>query len=562
MKGGLLLNNEVKNIKTIQDAVNVFKTKEYATFHLLTNSSIACITFKATLKPGVISPFIEIRSSIFGKPVRSLLFKYFPIKNPALRDDYDKQIFTTPFNRGRENVIEIADESEIINEYLLQLKIYQQTYNTISSAYEPVCPYPIHYETNLSKNNTIEEIIKLLEEASNKQDIANEIKETLAYESYMDSEDELERREVIFKLGYVVMEFMEDYVPFSSIYQKISSAEQIKIKSLIAYEFARLHSIGIIHGDLHLSNIMYNPKYKYITDGSNRKDLGRVLLIDFGRSTDKMESQIEALNQKIQENYSEDAIGEISKYENSIFGNVYKSSLFKFKPPYTFEYIYTKRLELTLKFRKTIINKTMTDINKFIRKHPSKIAIHDLEKFKKSNAFKLATAVLEIKPLYPQNFSARNNVFNFHEFNEPFNKRKQDIFNAFNITKRLKIDNAKKNIPIEFYPDVELTKELELPKIDSMSKVKKTKYLEKISQVALNTVGNLNNMVSKMFTGKRKDAIVMFTRKNKKVVIGGSDGDKNPYHSLRYHSLAQELQKNIRRKIKTNTLKLQKRQKH
>ena len=509
MKGGLLLNNELKNIKTIEDAVNVFKTKEYSTFNLLTNSSIACITFKAILKPGVISPFIETRSSIFGKPVRSLLFKYFPIKNPAIRDDYDKQVFTTPFNRGRENVIEIADESEIINEYLLQLKIYQQTYNTISSAYEPVCPYPIQYEINLPKNNTIEEIINLLEEASNKQDIASEIKETLAYESYMDSDQELERRKIIFKLGYVVMEFMEDYVPFSSIYEKISSAEQIKIKSFIAYEFVRLHSIGVIHGDLHLSNIMYNPKYKYITDGSNKKDLGRVLLIDFGRSTDKMESQIEALNKKIHQDYSEDAVGEISKYENSIFGNVYKSSLFKFKPPYTFEYIYTKRLEHTLKFRKTIINKTIREINKFIQKHPSKIAINELEKFKNSNAFKLANAVLEIKPLYPQNFSARNNVFNFDEFNEPFNKRKQKIFNALNITKRLKIDKIKKKIPIEFYPDVEV------PKMDSINKGKKTKYLEKVSQVALNTLGNLNNIVSKMLTRQKKDAIVMFTRKKK-----------------------------------------------
>jgi serine/threonine protein kinase len=520
MKGGLLLNNEVKNIKTIEDAINVFKTKEYATFHLLTNSSIACITFKAILKPGVISPFIEIRSSIFGKPVRSLLFKYFPIKNPhGLPDDND--YFITPFNRGRENVIELADESAIIKEYLLQLKIYQQTYNTISSAYEPVCPYPIHYETNLPKNNTIEKIINLLEDSSNKEDIASEIKDTLGYESYMDSDRELERREIIFKLGYVVMEFMEDYVPFSSIYRKISSDEENKIKSLIAYEFARLHSIGVIHGDLHLSNIMYNPKYKYITDGSNRKDLGRVLLIDFGRSTDKMESQIEALNQKIQENYREDAVGEISKYENEQFKNIYKSSLFKFKTPYTFEYIYTKRLELTLKFRKTIINKTITDINKFIQKHPSKIAIHDLEKFKNSNAFKLALAVLEIKSLYPQNFSESNNVFNFDEFNDPFNKRKQYIFNALNITKRLKIDKIKKKIPIEFYPDVELSKELELSKMNTMTKEKKTKYLEKLSKVAFNTVGNLNNIVSKMFTRQKKDANVMFTRKKKKVVIDG-----------------------------------------
>lgn len=54
-----------------------------------------------------------------------------------------------------------------------------------------------------------------------------------------------------------------------------------------------------------------------------------------------------------------------------------------------------------------------------------------------------------------------------------------------------------------------------------MSKEKKTKYLEKLSKVAFNTVGNLNNIVSKMFTRQKKDPIVMFTRKKKKVVIDG-----------------------------------------
>ena len=51
--------------------------------------------------------------------------------------------------------------------------------------------------------------------------------------------------------------------------------------------------------------------------------------------------------------------------------------------------------------------------------------------------------------------------------------------------------------------------------MDSINKGKKTKYLEKVSQVALNTLGNLNNIVSKMLTRQKKDAIVMFTRKKK-----------------------------------------------
>lgn len=547
MKGGLLLNNKLKTITTIPEAVSMFQNKEYSTFQLLTNSSVSCITFKSTLKPHIISPFIEIRSDIYGKPVRSLLFKFFPIKNPysLSNDDY----FITQFTRGKKNIIEIADESEIIKEYLLQLKIYQQTYNTISSAYEPVCPYPIHYDINLHKNNTINSIINLLETTSNKNKITNEIMDTLGYESNMYSDVELERRDNIFKLGYVVMEFIEDFVPFSNLYQKVSYAEEKKIFALIAYELARLQSIGVIHGDLHLGNIMYNQKYKYITDDENTKDLGRVLIIDFGRSTDKMQSHIKQLNQQIYQEYGKNAVGEINKYLNSKKEEIFY--LFEFKEPYTFEYIYTKRLELTLKFRQTIINKTITDINEFIKNHPTKIAINELQNFKNSNNFKLAMDVLKLKSLYPKNFTRSNNNFNFNQLNYPFNKRKQKIFNDLKITKKLKIDKIKEKIPIEFYPDNDLGNVSKIPalslinidslsemsKASELSKIKKTKYLEKLAQIGLNTLNKLNTMFTKIFT------------KSKNQTANKGRGKNKLYHYLRYSAFTKKLNNNIKRQL-------------
>lgn len=507
MKGGLLLNNELKTIKTIQEAISMFQNREYATFQFLTNSSISCITFKSILKPDIISPFIEIRSDIFGKPVRSLLFKFFPIKNPDSLPDDNSDYFTTKFLRGNKNIIEIANESEIMKEYLLQLKIYQQTYNTISSAYEPVCPYPIHYEINLNKNNTIDNIINLLENTSNKNKITNEIMDTLGYESNMYVDTELKRRKTIFKLGCIVMEFMEDFVPLTDYIKKLSYQTSYqpykKIDSFICYELSRLHSIGVLHGDIHLGNFMYNSKYKYITDGTNPEDLGRIIIIDFGRSKDNMESHITKLNQEVYKNYGKNAVGEKIKHyymneSENIKKSYYKLFFFEFKKPYTFEYIYSKRLELTLKFRKTIINETITDINQFITEHPNKILINELQN--KSNDFKLAFALLQIKPLYPQNFNTHStdstDVF-LNDFIDNLNEKEEKIQKNFNITKKMKS--------------------------------KKTKYLEKMSELGLNTLKKLNTMVTKMFTKPKKGILIGGRKKNKL------------YNFLQYHDFTKKL---------------------
>jgi serine/threonine protein kinase len=547
MKGGLLLNNELEYIKTIEEAVSIFQNKDYSTFNILTNSSVSCITFKATLKPGIISPFIEIRSDIFGNPVRSLLFKFFPMNDSKIV----KKMYDTKFKRGKEKLIEIANKYKIIKEYLLQLKIYQQTYNTISSAYEPVCPYPIHYQTNLNKNNTIDNIINLLEDRTDKTEIIDIIQDTLAYELKTDSAEELKKKKIISTIGYVVMEFIEDFVPFSYLYKKVSFDEEKKVIALIAYELSRLHSIGVIHGDLHIGNIMYNPNYKYITDDdTSREFLGRVLIIDFGRSKDKMESDIKQLNQEIYQVHGKNAVGEFNDYLDSKDKEIFY--LFEFTKPYTFEYIYSKRLELTLKFRQTIINKTITDINNFIKDNPSKIAINELQKFKNSNNFKLALAVLKIKPLYPINFVTDNNNFNLNQFNYPFNKRKEKIFNALNITKRLKIDKIKEKIPIQFYPDKDLgngsnISPLPLIDIDSLSevsKVKKTKHLEKLSQIGFNTLKNLHIMFTKIFI------------KSKKQNANEGRGRNKFYYYLQYHTLTKKLNNNIIRQLNIHSKKL------
>ena len=472
MSGGLLLNDTHES-KSIKDAIEFFKVN--STFSILTNSSRACITFKAVLKPPVESPFIHIRSGIIEQPVKTLLFKYYPINTLNSEDAIN---FITHKNRGGFPFIPLSKAKIIEKEYNAQLQVYQTTYNTISSAYEPVCPYPIHCFTDLNKDKTIQEIKDRLdntkEETENKR-IITEITDTLggaidglitdtdeAYIQYKPNDaapmirlDHPDARASITTLGCIVMEFMDGYTTlydylnrhsivnlmtnpetkkqkfievfgqseydeykknfvalkpgeygpdeaFAKIYNKVSH----KANSLAAYELVRLKQIGFIHGDLHDQNIMYNPNYKYITNEDNDVEhKGRALLIDFGESLiNKTTLKDEETQFYIYNNKDVDVYERIGLTR-------------KFYPPYTFEMIYTRRLNVTLAFRVTMIQdltQMFSDYNALSTKEKKKIQLK-LDLIKNSK--------------WPTNFVLPNvDDFKKDEFNEQFQKVQIPIF--------------------------------------------------------------------------------------------------------------------------------------
>jgi len=301
MKGGLLLNDTHES-KTIEDAIEFFKTN--STFSILTNSSSACITFKATLNEEFWddSPFIHIRSGIIEQPVRTLLFKYFPVNLSRNAESDLVSFYTCNPRGGGKTFIELSQEAEIKREYAIQLLLYKTTYNTMSSAYEPVCPYPIHCSTDLDKEDTIQEIIQQLDK-SNKEKIEKDIfiitdtlcgdlneliEEESKDESHFTIYNKTTKKEVtrdpkypilgedivggeararIKTLGCIVMEFMDGFITLNEYLKTTTNENDInKSKSLAAYEVVRLKQIGFIHGDLFLDNIMYNSEYNYITN--------------------------------------------------------------------------------------------------------------------------------------------------------------------------------------------------------------------------------------------------------------------------------------------------------
>jgi hypothetical protein len=392
MKGGFLFNPyHPERITSNEDAVKYFKSN--SKFSLLTNSSSASITFKATLNLGVVSPFKHTRSSIFGVQVRTLLFKYFLI-TPAefggtSADSKEVCLLYTDKNRedGR-TYIESTTVAQITHEYSIQLEIYQKTYNTISSANEPVCPYPISYSTDLDKEVTINDIIgKLVPDAPDTTNNISIIKDNLygdigskddnahisVYNRETDKETKqletgIQARQKITTLGCIIMEFMEDYITLKDYLKTHDGVkdEGNRALSLAAYELLRAKCFGLTHGDLDYKNIMYKSDHEYITnDDKDEGHKGRALLIDFSRAEINKKEQIKEEDTWVCSQH-QSSTPNYSKYmERRIVYDTdtdTEKGLLEFYGKYTFKYIYERRLKSSLKFRKKMIDHFKTFI--------------------------------------------------------------------------------------------------------------------------------------------------------------------------------------------------------
>jgi hypothetical protein len=529
MKGGLLLNDTHES-KTIEDAIYFFKTN--STFSILTNTSLACITFKATLNKEVISPFIQIRSGIIEQPVTTLLFKYFPMNSV----DANTRYFNIHF-QGVRQYIALSQAAEIKKEFDIQLQVYQTTYNTLSSAYEPVCPYPIHYSTDLNKAETIKEIIDRLDANDKALAGPSRITDTLggditkftphpddAYIYWQENGTDYnagfgaKSRALITTLGCIVMEFMDDYTTLLDYiiklkadyikadsekkknvikeafgqsefdeYEKITAADadaadnafhllvdkqKKKIISLATYELVRLKEIGFIHGDLHMENVMYNPNYKYITnDDKEVKFKGRALIIDFGLSLINKEKLAEE-----EEKFYKDEKNEkgVHIYEAvDIYGEDTKK-IPTFYDPYTFEEIYRRRLDVTLAFREIMIQ----GLEQMLTEYNALTTEKEKTKFVQDKKIQLKLGLIR-NLKWPTNFVNPNvGDFEKEEFDTPFKDVQIPIFEKSN--KKIQTLTQKRD---EIIPKVQALielKESELPQAETTLETKATKAFNRL----------------------------------------------------------------------------------
>jgi len=305
MKGGVV---HTKSYNSIENAIDFFL--KHSTLKLLTNTSISCVTFVATLDPDIESsliPLISSRDNTYACPVNTLLIKVFPLISNKLyyqlvkysvtkilpddlTDDLIKGIYIDKENRiskrikrgdmnpdqygnpQTRNKIEITKVKKFEKEFDIQQDIYNKTYDPKSvSKYDAICPRPIHKEIK-----PIGEIYEVIESLQKKEDL-----------------DEIKRLFIevtgnnVHQVGLIYMEMMDGWnIVYDVLYKNPDISDERKqfFKNMFRYEIDRLHSIGYAHLDSHHENAMVNLQYPYLTSDTRSDFIGRVILIDFGRS--------------------------------------------------------------------------------------------------------------------------------------------------------------------------------------------------------------------------------------------------------------------------------------
>ena len=238
-----------------------------STLTLLSNNSISCINFIATLNNGVESPFLSTRSGGpgIGSPITKLLFKFFPMSGTARKGWRD--ILDRPGYGG----IELAANNAVQDEFDRQLDIYRKTFMTEESYFDAICPYPLHY--SVQNSNFINEIIPKTvgRDRQDKMNLDQTITNTLGGAN----------------IGIIIMEFMDGWMTYGDMEddRNISWDQKHFLENMRNYELEKLHRLGYFHGDFHDYNSMVSLTHEYITDNQGPKHLlGRVLIIDFGRT--------------------------------------------------------------------------------------------------------------------------------------------------------------------------------------------------------------------------------------------------------------------------------------
>ena len=112
-QGGVSLAGEWKTKKT-QFAFDYFM--QNATFKIVTDTSISCITYRADLKPDIQSPFMCIRANNFRQPIRSILIKVMLHGTYSIRIP-DKNLRTNGFEMT-DKAIELEIKNQKFQDFL------------------------------------------------------------------------------------------------------------------------------------------------------------------------------------------------------------------------------------------------------------------------------------------------------------------------------------------------------------------------------------------------------------------------------------------------------------
>jgi len=262
--GGVSLTKTWKDA-TKQEVLDHFL--QNSDFKILTDNSVSCITYVATLREGIESPFFSIRSNLFQQSVRSLLMKVC-IHNAV------KQLIPDFKNNGITK-IETMSPEDIRREAKIQDDIFRKSY--IENIAEPICPSILYVQTDMPEDTQRKYYSWMKHHLTERHPDIQPERDQMITHFFFDS----------YRLSIIFMEFAEGYHTLYDLWnnpQNQGPNEMVILKNFLfitMYDLYRLyHNYGIVHGDIHFGNILVNPSYPYL----DNQRLGKVLIIDFGKS--------------------------------------------------------------------------------------------------------------------------------------------------------------------------------------------------------------------------------------------------------------------------------------
>jgi len=265
--GGVSLTSQKKDVPK-QEIIDYFL--QNSDFRILTDTSVSCVNYVATLRADKESPFFSVRSGHFQEPVRSLLMK-------VCIHSVEKQ-FVTDFRNNNPKPIETMSPEDIKTEAKIQDNIFRKSY--IDNIAEPICPAILYVQTDMEKELQRKYYhcmnLSLIERNTNEKPGRDHYITHFLFNSY--------------RLSIIFMEVAEGYYSLFDLWIDPLNQEPhilLILQNLLfmaMYDLYQLyHKYGIVHGDIHFGNILVNPSYNSNPNLANDRP-GKALLIDFGKS--------------------------------------------------------------------------------------------------------------------------------------------------------------------------------------------------------------------------------------------------------------------------------------
>jgi serine/threonine protein kinase len=240
----------------LTNAMDLFS--QNATFRVLTNSSISCITLLGTWEDSNL-----INTRLPRRYIKNLLFKFFLVREGDRRPRVYHEV------KGRGKQVEVQHQEEFREEISRQVNAYNRMYTMTT---DPCVPNIILAESNLADNKFGNYKTSMLNLYKSK---LYEQAEKTQFNNFFDND---------YKVSLCVMEYMDGYMTISDyLANRNPYISQNVFRKYIQLELLFLICCGIVHVDYHDSNIMINPNMpNYYGKDVNFK----IIILDFGRASD------------------------------------------------------------------------------------------------------------------------------------------------------------------------------------------------------------------------------------------------------------------------------------